>query len=105
MTTIRLELEEIHDLARSSLLAAGCDDANAGAVARTISAAERDGATSHGLFRLPGHLASLRSGKVNGAARPRPEAITPSAIRLDGDRGFRIFQTWRTRMVALRLRL
>lgn len=69
-------------------MAEGCDEANADAVARTISRAERDGAVSHGLFRLPGHLASLRSGKVNGHASPSEETLTPAAIRLDGDRGF-----------------
>jgi len=88
MTTVSLTLDEIHVLARTCLLANGCDDANADAAARTITAAERDGAISHGLFRLPGYLASLRSGKVNGAARPSETNLTPAAIRLDGDRGF-----------------
>lgn len=88
MTTVQLTVDEIHDLTRRCLRDNGCDDANAEAVARTISGAERDGAVSHGLFRLPGHVTSLRSGKVNGAARPSEEHLTPSSIRLDGDRGF-----------------
>lgn len=88
MTTVPLTTDEIHDLARDCLLAHGCDEPNAEAAARTMAAAERDGAVSHGLFRLPGHLASLDSGKVNGRARPREEHLTESAIRLDGDRGF-----------------
>lgn len=88
MTTVQLTVDEIEELARSCLAANGCDEPNARAVARTISAAERDGAVSHGLFRLPGYVASLRSGKVNGAAVPREEPLTPAAIRLDGDRGF-----------------
>lgn len=87
MSTVALTVEEIHDLARDCLAASGCDAANAEAAARTIARAERDGAVSHGLFRLPGYVASLRSGKVNGQARPREETLTPSAIRLDGDRG------------------
>jgi delta1-piperideine-2-carboxylate reductase len=53
-----------------------------------MTMAERDGSVSHGLFRLPGHVASLRSGKVNGSARPVEQRLTPAAIRLDGDRGF-----------------
>ncbi len=88
MTTVELSVEEIYDLARSCLLVNGCDEANADAAARTISAAERDGALSHGLFRLPGYIASLRSGKVDGTARPTEQQLTPSAIRLDGNRGF-----------------
>ena len=63
-----LTLGEIKDLARRILLANGCDSVNADALTRNIVAAERDDAKSHGLFRLPGYVASLRSGKVNGAA-------------------------------------
>jgi len=88
MSTVELSVEDIAELANACLSANGCDAANAGAGARTIAAAERDGSVSHGLFRLPGYVASLRSGKVNGRARPREEPLTPAAIRLDGDRGF-----------------
>lgn len=88
MTTTALTVKEIHDLAKQCLLANGCDEPNAEAAAKTISTAERDGAISHGLFRLPGYIKSLRSGKVNGHAQPKEEALTPAAIRLDGDNGF-----------------
>ena len=88
MTSVELSIAEIHDLARACLASNGCDDANAEAVARTTTAAERDGAVSHGLFRLPGYVRSLRSGKVNGKARPVEVHLAPAAIRLDGDRGF-----------------
>ena len=60
MTHSRLSLDEIERLAHECLRANGCDDANAGAVARTITAAERDGSPSHGLFRLPGYVAALK---------------------------------------------
>lgn len=88
MATLAMTLDEIYELAVACLLNEGCDDANAVAAARTIAAAERDGAVSHGLFRLPGYLASLRSGKVNGHASPSDEQLTAAAVRLDGDRGF-----------------
>ena len=88
MSTIGLTVEEVYDLAYGCLLANGCNAENAAAAARTISAAERDGAVSHGLFRLPGYLKSLRSGKVNGHAEPKAESLTPAAIRVDGDNGF-----------------
>ncbi len=58
------------------------------ALARTITAAERDGALSHGLFRVPGYVASLRSGKVNGRANPTLTQVTPAFVRADGDGGF-----------------
>ncbi len=88
MSTIALTVNEIYDLAYQCLLNNGCNEENAAAAARTISAAERDGAISHGLFRLPGYLKSLKSGKVNGHAKPKAEHLTPAAIRLDGDNGF-----------------
>lgn len=85
---VALSVDDIHELARETLLANGCDDANATAIATTISTAERDGSESHGLFRLPGYVASMRSGKVNGAADPQPETITPAVIRMHGDGGY-----------------
>ena len=88
MSTIPMTVDEIYELTEQCLLANGCNQENAAAAARTISTAERDGAISHGLFRLPGYVKSLRSGKVNGHAKPKIEQLTPAAIRLDGDNGF-----------------
>lgn len=88
MSTTSLSLQEIFDLAHACLARNGCDDDNATAAAKTIAAAERDGSVSHGLFRLPGYIASLQSGKVNGGASPQHDGLTPAAIRVDGDRGF-----------------
>lgn len=86
--TESLELHAIHDLAQQTLIANGADAANAEAVATTIAQAERDGAQSHGLFRIPGYVAALGSGKVNGAAQPQVEQVTPSLLRVHGDNGF-----------------
>ncbi len=86
--TVTMTLDEVLALARNCLSANGCDDDNANAVAATISAAERDGAASHGLFRLPGYVASLRSDKVDGAAKPVIEKLAPGVVRADGNGGF-----------------
>ena len=88
MTTVSLSLDEIYDLAKRTLEFNGCDNANAEFVATTVSNAERDGSVSHGLFRIPGYVASLRSKKVNGKAKPRIEALSQNAIRVHGDFGF-----------------
>ncbi len=88
MTTQTFALDEIRELAYQCLTQNGADDENAAALAETIVGAERDGSHSHGLFRLPAYVASLRSGKVNGKARPRTETITPSVIRRHGDNGY-----------------
>ena len=86
--TEALTLPQIHDLARRCLADNGCDSRNAAAVADTVCAAERDGSVSHGLFRIPGYVAALRSGKVNGNAAPEITTVTPSVLRVDGDNGF-----------------
>lgn len=88
MDTSHLSLSEVAALARGCLMANGCDEANAEAVAATVTAAERDGAQSHGLFRIPGYVAALRSGKVNGRARPTATDLAPATLRMDGDGGF-----------------
>jgi delta1-piperideine-2-carboxylate reductase len=86
--TVTLRLDEVENLARRCLAAAGADDANAAAVASVITRAERDRALSHGLFRLPGYCASLKSGKVDGAARPGLRPLAPSVVQVDGRHGF-----------------
>jgi delta1-piperideine-2-carboxylate reductase len=88
MSTTELTLDEIHTLARTALEVAGSSDEMADAVADTVMRAERDGSLSHGLFRIPGYVASLRSGKVNGNADPKVETVTPVMIRCDGDNGY-----------------
>lgn len=88
MSEITLTLDEVHGLASGCLRTHGCEDNHALAVADTITAAERDGAASHGLFRLPGYVATLKSGKVNGAAQPSLKTLSPGVLQLDGDGGF-----------------
>ena len=88
MTTTDLTLKEIYNLALKTLKFNGCDELNAEAVANTVTNAERDGSVSHGLFRIPGYIASLKSKKVKGNARPTNKFLTQNAIRVDGDYGF-----------------
>lgn len=49
---------------------AGVSPSQAEAVARVIAAGERDGCTSHGVYRIEGCLKTLAAGKVAGAAEP-----------------------------------
>ena len=86
--TISLTLNEISDLATRAFSQNGCDAANTEALVRTVVTAERDGSLSHGLFRVPGYVASLRSGKVNGKAIPRVNHRTPAIVSVHGDNGY-----------------
>ena len=81
-------VKKIYNLAIKTLKHNGCDELNAEAVANTVTNAERDGSVSHGLFRIPGYVAALKSKKVKGNARPTNNFLTQNAIRVEGDYGF-----------------
>jgi delta1-piperideine-2-carboxylate reductase len=88
MSNTNLKLNEINDLATKVLLKYGCDNENASAVANVIESAEAAGCHSHGLMRLPGYVATLKSGKVNGKARPTIESLAPAVVKVNGHNGF-----------------
>lgn len=87
MSETNLSLTDIHDLARQTLQKFGADADNATAVADIITMAERDGCHSHGLMRLAGYVATLKSGKVNGKARPTVKTLAPAVVQIDGHNG------------------
>jgi delta1-piperideine-2-carboxylate reductase len=87
-STVPLTLDEIADLATRAFSQNGCDEANTQALVHTVVTAERDGSLSHGLFRIPGYVASLRSGKVNGKASPKVSHRTPAIVSVHGDNGY-----------------
>ncbi len=84
----RLTLDEVEDLARSTLIAAGASAEAAGAVARSTRLAERDGIRSHGLLYLPLYAEHVRCGKVAGDAVPVVEQTRPGSLRVDAAHGF-----------------
>ena len=66
----------------------GVSDENAGPVAETVVAAERDGALSHGLLRLPGYVSTLQSGWVDGRAVPIVIDAAPELVVTEAASGF-----------------
>ena len=85
MSTISLTLNEIYVLANKTLVSNNCDEETANILADLIMKAERDGSLSHGLFRLPAYVAGLKSGKINGKARPEIKKISQSVIKVLGN--------------------
>ena len=85
MKTVSLTLEKIFDLAKKTLLANGCDDETSDILSDLIMRAERDGSLSHGLFRLPAYINGLKSGKINGKARPDIKKVSPNIIKINGN--------------------
>jgi delta1-piperideine-2-carboxylate reductase len=84
----RVSLNELVVLLRSVFLNAGVSEMIAEILALNCAMCERDGSLSHGIFRIPGYLASLKSGWVDGRAIPAVEDAGPAFLRVDARNGF-----------------
>jgi len=88
MTHKNMSVAAIHKLAEDTLMKFGADKINASAVADIVTMAERDGCVSHGLFRLPGYVATLKSGKVDGNAKPTVKNLAAAVVQVNGHNAF-----------------
>jgi delta1-piperideine-2-carboxylate reductase len=86
--TVTLSLDEGQTLVARILETYGCSPRNAAVIAATVIAAERDGAASHGLFRIPGYVATLKSGWLDGKAVPKVRDVGPGLVAVDANTGF-----------------
>ena len=77
---IHMTLADVRHLVETVLRRHGFSEPHVQAVAATIVAGERDGCTSHGVYRLPGCIATLRAGKVSPDARPEVFDSAPSVV-------------------------
>lgn len=69
----------------------GCSPEVAALLAENCAAAERDGAHSHGLFRMRGYVSTLRAGGwVDGRAVPHLEDVAPGFLRINARNGFTV---------------
>lgn len=84
----RIAYDELVAVIARHLLAAGASEAIADTLARNCAACERDGALSHGVFRVPGYLDSIRSGWADARATPIVERVAAGFIRIDAANGF-----------------
>ncbi len=85
---VSMSLEEVHGLTTRILLGHGVSRDQARAIADTVTNAERDECKSHGLFRVPGYVKSVASGKVDARAVPEIRDLAPAVIQVDGKHGF-----------------
>src|ERR1700742_4433805 len=79
---------ELTDIVTRIFVRHGMSPENAAAVTGTVVAAERDGSASHGLLRLPGYVATLKSGWVDGCAVPSVSDAAPGLVAIDAANGF-----------------
>ncbi|WP_407311009.1 Ldh family oxidoreductase [Pseudomonas sp. nanlin1] len=83
-----LSLVELEQLLERIFLNHGTSQDVARSLAANCAAAQRDGAHSHGVFRMPGYLSSLASGWVDGRAVPLVEDIASGYVSVDAAGGF-----------------
>lgn len=86
--TVHLSLDDAHALALQALTRKGFSEAQARAVADTVTAAERDECTSHGLFRIPFYVKALQNPDVNAQATPTLTDLAPGVLHVDAHFGF-----------------
>lgn len=87
-TVIRHPYASVLEKVEGILVAHGYSRRCAHILAQNCLTAQRDGSTSHGLFRLKDYVATIDSGYVNGDPRPRVEDAAPGFVRVDADNGF-----------------
>ena len=83
-----LSVDEIRQLAVHVLTAAGLNHEHADSVARVNAAGERDGCLSHGLYRLPGCVLTIREGRLRPQAEPVVTDVTAAFVRVDAGYGY-----------------
>ncbi|MBA6068549.1 Ldh family oxidoreductase [Pseudomonas mosselii] len=85
---VRVPFNELRALLQSIFERHGCSAAVAAVLAHNCASAQRDGAHSHGVFRIPGYVSTLASGWVDGRAEPQVTDLAPAYLRVDAKGGF-----------------
>ena len=88
MAKVRVSLQECEAICRQALQKRRLNEAAITAITDNITAAERDGCRSHGLFRLPGYCLALERGKARGDSLPEVKSVAPSCVLADARGGF-----------------
>lgn len=89
MTTTTLSIQDLDARIEAIFAHAGMNPAQAGAMARVLTAGERDHCKSHGIYRIEGTLRTVKAGKVDPQAVPvvGPDDGT-ALVRVDAAGGF-----------------
>ncbi|NLC36986.1 MAG: Ldh family oxidoreductase, partial [Alcaligenaceae bacterium] len=85
---VRMPLAELQALLVRIFERHGAAAEVAAILARNVAEAQRDGADSHGIFRMPGYVSTLASGWVDGHAVPVVTDAAPGFVSVDARNGF-----------------
>lgn len=84
----RLSVAKARRLISGALTGAGTTPANARYFTEAILDTELSGLEGHGFYWLQYYCEHVKSGKVDGKAKPKVKMVTPVSIRVDANRGF-----------------
>jgi delta1-piperideine-2-carboxylate reductase len=85
---VHVNFDELTALLKAIFIRHGSSAFVADILAANCAGCERDGALSHGIFRMSGYVASLKTGWVDGHAEAEVTVFSPSFIRIDARNGF-----------------
>lgn len=85
---IQLSLDEIYQRANAVLMINGFSVDQARCIAETVTIAERDGCTSHGLFRIPFYVSALKNPNTDACAAPSLRVNDSAVVHVDAHYGF-----------------
>ncbi len=84
----QIPFAELASLLQRIFVRHGCSEAVAAVLAHNCASAQRDGAHSHGVFRMPGYVSTLASGWVDGRAEPVVRDVASGYVSVDAAGGF-----------------
>lgn len=87
-TVVRMPFTELQGLLQAIFQRHDCSESVARVLAYNCASAQRDGAHSHGVFRMPGYVSTLASGWVDGQATPKVSDVAAGYVRVDAAGGF-----------------
>jgi (2R)-3-sulfolactate dehydrogenase (NADP+) len=88
MADATLTVAQARKLISGALTGAGTSPANARYFTGAILDTEMSGLAGHGFYWLEYYCQHVKSGKVNGKAKPKVKMLSPVAIEVDAKRGF-----------------
>ena len=83
-----ISADDLHDLTRRVLLAAGADERNASRVADALVLSNLSGVDTHGVFHLPRYVTEIRDGVCDATAWPEIVSETPTSALVSGNWAF-----------------
>ena len=77
--------DELYELVRKVLLAAGADERSADGVAEHLVSANLSGVDTHGVWHLPGYVAAMQANEITPTDWPKILIENPTSALVTGN--------------------